>query len=119
MHELSICQALIAQVELLAREQRAKRVLSLAVAVGPLSGVEANLLRQAYPFAAAGTVAEGAELAIEDRPIRVHCTSCGQDSDATANRLLCAYCGDWRTELVSGDELILSRVEFEREQAYV
>ena len=119
MHERSVCQALSDELELLAREQGAARVLSIVVGIGPLSGVEAGLLRQAYPLAAAGTVAEGAELDIEARPIRVHCNSCGQDSDATANRLLCAFCGDWRTQLVSGDELILTRVEFVRKQAYV
>ena len=119
MHELSICQALISQLETLAREQRARRVLSLVVGVGPLSGVEAHLLKQAYPVAAAGTLAEESELDIEDRPIRVRCKTCGEDSDAAVNRLLCALCGDWRTELLSGDELVLTRVEFEREQAYV
>ena len=119
MHELSICQALINQLETLASEQHAKRVLSLVVGVGPLSGVDAHLLKQAYPVAAAGTLAEDSELDIENRPVRVHCRTCGDDSDATANRLLCAHCGDWRTDLLSGDELILTRVEFEREQAYV
>jgi hydrogenase nickel incorporation protein HypA/HybF len=119
MHELSVCQALIDQLEVLAREQRAERVVSLVVGIGPLSGVEARLLKQAYPVAAAGTLAEGSELELEDRPIRVHCSACGEDSDATANRLLCASCGDWHTNLVSGDELVLTRVEFVREQAYV
>jgi len=119
MHELSVCQALIDQLEALALEQGARRVLSLVVGIGPLSGVEARLLKQAYPVAAAGTLAEDAELDIEDRPIRVHCRTCGEDSDATANRLLCASCGDWRTDLVSGDELVLTRVEFIREQAHV
>ena len=119
MHELSVCQALIDQVENLAREQRARRVLSLVVGVGPLSGVEVSLLKQAYPVAAAGTVAEGAELELEHCPIRVHCRTCGEESVATANRLLCASCGDWQTDLVSGDELVLTRVEFLREQAYV
>ena len=119
MHELSICQALINQLETLARQQRARRVLSLVVGVGPLSGVEGRLLKQAYPVAAAGTLAEGSELDIEDSPIRVHCRTCGEDSDATANRLVCALCGDWHTDLVSGDELVLTRVEFVREQAYV
>jgi len=119
MHELSVCQALINQLEALAGEQRAERVLSLVVAIGPLSGVEAGLLKQAYPVAAAGTLAEDAELELEDRPIRVHCRTCGEDSDATANRLLCGSCGDWRTDLLSGDELVLTRVEFVREQAYV
>ena len=119
MHELSICQALINQLETLAREQGARRVLSLVVGVGPLSGVEAQLLKQAYPVAAAGTLAEDAELDIENRPIRIHCRSCGEDSDASVNRLLCAQCGDWRTDLLSGDELVLIRVEIEKEQAYV
>jgi hydrogenase nickel incorporation protein HypA/HybF len=119
MHELSICQALINQLETLARQQRARRVLSLVVGVGPLSGVEGRLLKQAYPVAAAGTLAEGSELDIEDSPIRVHCKTCGEDSDATVNRLVCAFCGDWRTDLVSGDELVLTRVEFVREQAHV
>ena len=119
MHELSVCQALIDQLETLAREQQAKRVLSLLVGIGPLSGVEARLLRQAYPVAAAGTLAEDAELDIEDRPIRVHCRSCGEDSAATANRLVCATCGDWHTDLISGDELVLTRVEFVREQTHV
>lgn len=119
MHELSVCQALIDQVENLACEQRARRVLSLVVGVGPLSGVEISLLKQAYPVAAAGTVAEGAELELEHCPIRVHCRTCGEESVATANRLLCASCGDWQTDLVSGDELVLTRVEFLREQVYV
>jgi hydrogenase nickel incorporation protein HypA/HybF len=119
MHELAICQALINQVEDLAREQSARRVLSVVVGIGPLAGVEPQLLMQAYPVAAAGTVAEHSELSIEERPVQVHCDRCDKDSDASANRLVCAHCGDWRTTLISGDELILTQVEFVRESAYV
>ena len=119
MHELSICQALISQVEELARREHAQQVERVLVGVGPLSGVEPQLLQHAYPLAAAGTLAEGSELAIEDRPVRVNCQLCGKDSDASASRLLCAHCGAWRTTLVSGDELILVQVEFIREKDYV
>jgi hydrogenase nickel incorporation protein HypA/HybF len=111
MHELSVCQALVDQLEALGKQQQAVRVVKLLVGIGPLS--------QAFPLAAAGTLAEDAELAIEDRPVRVHCLQCGQDSDASVNRLLCGHCGDWRTELLSGDELMLVQVEFMRERAYV
>lgn len=110
MHELAVCQALVAQVEALAR-QRAARVRKVRVAVGPLSGVEAALLEQAYPFACAGGDAEGSTLDIAAAPVRVRCVTCGAESAATANRLLCGACGDWRTELVSGDELTLVTVE--------
>ena len=62
MHELAICQALIEQVERVARDNAARRILSITVSVGPLSGVEPQLLEHAYPLAAAGTVAEEAKL---------------------------------------------------------
>ena len=119
MHELSVCQALIAQVENLAGEQGARQVLSVSLGIGPLSGVEAGLLEQAYPLAAAGTVAENSELLIEEQPVRVRCDACGGESEASASRLVCRHCGNWRTTLISGDELILMQVEFVREQAYV
>jgi hydrogenase nickel incorporation protein HypA/HybF len=119
MHELSVCQALVGQLETLAREQQASRVVNVLVGIGPLSGVEPELLRHAFPLAAAGTAAQDAGLIIEDRPVRVHCLQCGEDSDASVNRLLCGHCGDWRTELLSGDELMLVQVEFMRERAYV
>ena len=69
MHELSICQALMEQVESIASERNAKYVTSIVVGMGPLSGVEEQLLKNAYPVASAGTVAENAELIIEFLPV--------------------------------------------------
>jgi hydrogenase nickel incorporation protein HypA/HybF len=114
MHELAICQSLMDQVESIAAERNAQSVTSIVVAMGPLSGVEAALLKNAYPIASAGTVAENAELVIETLPVRVKCTQCGSESDALPNKLICKQCGDWRTTLVSGDELMLMSVELER-----
>ncbi len=116
MHELSICQALVAKVEAIARAH-AGRVREVRVGIGPLSGVEPQLLADAYPLACAGTGADGSRLAIEERPIRVRCRSCGVETAATCNRLVCGSCGDWRTELVSGDELMLLTVELETSDA--
>jgi len=113
MHELSLCQALIDQVEGIAREHNATAVRLIKLQLGPLSGAEAPLLKHAYPIAAAGSVAEAAELVIEPMPIRVHCNSCGAESDATINRLLCGSCGDYHTQLISGDELVLASLEFD------
>jgi hydrogenase nickel incorporation protein HypA/HybF len=111
MHELAICQSLMDQVETIALERNAQSVTLIVVAMGPLSGVEAQLLKNAYPVASAGTVAENAELAIEYLPVRVKCTQCDSESDVLPNKLVCKQCGDWRTTLISGDELMLMRVE--------
>ncbi|MGB0713360.1 MAG: hydrogenase maturation nickel metallochaperone HypA [Gammaproteobacteria bacterium] len=115
MHELAVCQALMGQVTQVAVDNDADRVLGVTVRLGPLSGIEAQLLKDAYPIAAAGTVAEGSELIIELMPVRVHCESCGADSDATINHLVCAACGDWHTRILSGDEMMLASVELERD----
>ena len=111
MHELSVCQALIDQVEAISHERAAQRVTLIRLGIGPLSGVEPRLLEQAYPIASAGTVAADAELVIDSLPLRVSCDACGQTTDALPNRLVCGTCGDWHTRLVSGDELQLTSVE--------
>jgi hydrogenase nickel incorporation protein HypA/HybF len=116
MHELSICQALISQVEALARERNG-RICQVRIGIGPLSGVEPQLLESAYPLACAGTGTEGSQLVIERMAIRVRCRSCGAETAAVANRLLCGSCGAWQTELVSGDELLLLSVDLETQEA--
>jgi hydrogenase nickel incorporation protein HypA/HybF len=112
MHELSICQALVAQVERIARD-RAAQVRHVVVGLGPLSGVEPRLLEDVYPFACVGTRAERSQLAIKEIDIRVRCRICGAESEAKPNRLVCGSCGDWHTELLAGNEMLLLTVELE------
>ncbi len=111
MHELSVCQGLIAQVERIAFAHNARSVDKIIVRIGPLSGVEIPLLHQVYTLACVGTVAENAELVTEIQPIRVTCEACDTETSASVNRLLCGKCGDYRTRLLSGDEMILASVE--------
>lgn len=111
MHELSVCQEMLDQVAGIANKHRAIGVRSIVVRVGPLSGVEPKLLTLAFPLARAGTIASGAELIIENQPVRVKCESCGAESDATSNCLICGECGDWHTQLMSGEDLLLASVE--------
>ncbi len=115
MHELSICQALIGQVEAVARAEQASAVSDIFVSVGPLSGVEQPLMHNAFPIAAAGTIASAATLHLESTPVRVTCAKCGKESDVPVNQLMCPHCGDWRTQLLSGDELLLKRVVLDKE----
>lgn len=114
MHELAICQALMSQVEAIANNHHAGKVTAITVGIGPLSGVEEQLLKNAYPVATAGSIADGAELLIQATPIRVRCSGCGKESNATPNQLICGHCQNWRTELISGDELLLLRVEMDK-----
>ena len=119
MHELSVCQAMIDQVEIIARRENAAQVMAIHLGIGPLSGVEPQLLEQAFYIARAGTIASDADLLIESLPIRVSCQQCGQITDASPARLICGNCGDWHTSVVSGDELMLAHVELIRNKQNV
>ena len=111
MHEMSICQGLLDQVERIAGEKGAKRVDSILLSVGPLSGVEPDLLSRAFEVAKLQTIAENSTLEIRTGPVVVECRSCGASGEAGVNRLLCPSCGDWQVDLVEGDELLLLRLE--------
>jgi hydrogenase nickel incorporation protein HypA/HybF len=112
MHELSVCQGLLRQVEAVGR-RHAARVCGVVLRVGPLSGVDPDLLARAYPVAAADTEAAGSTLTIETVPLRVRCQSCGAEAAVTLHNFTCTACGDWHTELLSGDELLLVSVELD------
>lgn len=116
MHELSVCEGLLREVMRVAEAERARRVLSITLTVGPLAGVEPALLESAYPLASAGTLAADARLLIERTPLRVRCRDCGGESEVALSRLLCRACGGWRVELISGEELVLASMELERAQ---
>ena len=113
MHELSVCMSLLEQVTAIASERSAVSVVKIELDIGPLSGVEAELLRNAYPIAAAGTIAETADLIIHEADIVVRCSDCGAETAAVPNRLVCGACGNFRTQVISGDEMILKRLEIE------
>ena len=115
MHEFAVCQDMLHQIESIAAEQQAAAVDMVTVRIGPLSGIEAHLLTQAFPLAAAGTIAEKAELIVEALPIKVKCQSCGAETEAKPNRLICGQCGDYHTQLLSGDEMLLASLELVKE----
>lgn len=116
MHELALCQSLIDEVESVARRHDALGVHRIRLEIGPLAGVEPPLLEQAFSIARAGTLARNATLEITPQPLRVHCKTCGGESEAKANRLICGRCGDWHTEIVSGDQMLLTQVELSLEE---
>jgi hydrogenase nickel incorporation protein HypA/HybF len=111
MHELSVCQALVAQLKSVSAANGGGVVQLVRLRVGPLSGIEATLLRHAFPIASAGTIADGAQLVIDVAPVVVHCTECGARTDAAPNRMLCGACNGYRVRMISGDEMLLESVE--------
>lgn len=114
MHEISIAQALLDQIEAAARPRGAVEVAAATIRVGPLSGVEPSLLRRAFEVARlARPMTARTELTLEIGEVVVSCASCERDGSASPGDLRCQYCASSRTSLRAGDELLLLRVEMD------
>jgi hydrogenase nickel incorporation protein HypA/HybF len=111
MHEYSLVQALLDRVEREAGARSATAVHRLCVRIGDLAGVERGLFRSAYELCRRGTICGGAELVIEPVEARWACGRCGR-SLAAGEVLACPLC-EAPARLVSGDEIVLERIEME------
>ncbi len=111
MHELAVCEELLGRVRQTARGHGARSVGRITLRLGPLSGVEPDLLERAFEIARAGEFTAGAVLVIESSPVRIRCRSCAHEAEAASNRLVCAACGDYHIDVVGGDELLLASIE--------
>ncbi|HVW08472.1 MAG TPA: hydrogenase maturation nickel metallochaperone HypA [Bryobacteraceae bacterium] len=114
MHELSIALSLAECAEEELARQGAARVRSVRVRIGPLASVVKEALLFSWTIAIEGTPLEGAELAIEDVPVRVQCADCGTEAaPAGAQCLYCGRCGSARCRVVRGDEMEVTAMEVE------
>jgi hydrogenase nickel incorporation protein HypA/HybF len=111
VHEWSIVQTLLCEVERHAQARGARAVSRLELRVGELSGVEIALLETAWETFRERTCCEGAALAIERVPARWCCPRCRSEL-ASGGWLRCAACGV-PAQLESGDEIVLARIEME------
>jgi hydrogenase nickel incorporation protein HypA/HybF len=87
MHEYSLAQALVERVEREARAREASAVHRVTVRIGPLSGVEPDLLVTAYGHLRMGTLCAGAELALAGEDVVWRC-------EAETARTLIGLLGD-------------------------
>ena len=117
MHELSICQSLLDQARAITKQHQGAGIERVIVLIGPLSGVEAPLLLQAFSIARSAAGFPETELEIEISPLRVRCRLCGEESEARNNALLCGACQSWQVDLISGDEMILKSLVLIEEPA--
>jgi len=97
------------------RENNAKRVKAVWLKVGPLSGVEPQLLKEAFNFFSKDGVTAGAKLYIDAPMVTLDCEKCGAKAQQEYFTLSCTECGA-RLPISDGSEaLMLEQLELEME----
>lgn len=105
MHEMSIAMSVIEAVVDKAREEGGGKITGIGLVVGRLAGVEVESLKFCFGAAARDTLAEGAELVIEEPEGRGRCEACGAEFPVTSFYAKCSSCGQFRVKIESGQEL--------------
>jgi hydrogenase nickel incorporation protein HypA/HybF len=116
MHEMSLVRSLLTQVERLAAEHAATAVTEIEVEIGPLSGVEPVLVREAFDLLVATSAVPHATLKIDQVPLLCRCGDCRQQFELVSFRFKCPHCGSTEVQITSGDQFRLLNVTIETEQ---
>ena len=112
MHEMSIAEGILDIALTYARENDAARITKIGLIVGEMAGVEVSSLAFCWESLAKGSVAEGADLAVERRPITARCLECGREGAVERYNFICPDCGGVLT-LLSGRELRVAYLEMD------
>ena len=105
MHELALSQSVVDLVVDHASKEGLHVVTRVVLEVGVGAGVEPDALLFCFDVVAEGTLASGAELAIETITLQARCRNCACEFEPAHLVACCPRCGCHRPDLLRGREL--------------
>ena len=112
MHELALAEAIAGIAE---RHAQGRPVTRVEVAVGRLRQVVPDALSFGFELVTAGTALDGAELVLEEVPVRVACGACDTRTEPDRFPFACDECGSLDVEVTDGQQLQVVALELEDE----
>jgi hydrogenase nickel incorporation protein HypA/HybF len=113
MHEFSLMQSVLSNVESAAREAGAQKISEIRLVIGEMREVVVDAMDFAFEAMSAKTLCEGAILKITTVRPRSRCTRCGEEFEHDRLRRSCPKCESLATELIAGKELYIDAIEVE------
>ena len=113
MHELSIALGIVKIAEEESRKAAAKKVLSIELEIGSMSGIELDALDFSWPIAVKETVLEGARRDIDWIEAKARCTECGSEFEVKNSYDTCPKCNSYFKDIYKGKELRVKSLEVE------
>ncbi len=112
MHELSITQSILDISLRHAQEAHADRINDIHLVIGQLSSYVDDAIQLYWDIISDGTIAVGATLHFRRIPAEMRCQQCGyQYLLNDSPDFVCPACGDYRCEIISGDQLYIDSID--------
>lgn len=113
MHELAIAESILSVVLSQAEANKAKKITRVNLKIGKMAVVVNDYLCYCFELISKDTIAKGAEVEIEEIPIKRRCFACEKEFEGEHLGLICSDCGAVGLELISGRELAVESIEIE------
>ena len=110
MHEMAIAQSILNLVIEETTGRKVKRVRTVNLKVGQLSGVVPEALGFCWQMVSQDSPAAGSKLAIEEEPLVAVCQACGEFK-IEDYLFACPRCSSGDITITQGRELYLSSIE--------
>ncbi len=113
MHELGIASSILDTLTSEAEKRPGTRLLAVGLRIGEVSGINPESLEFCFQCLVKDTPLETIGLEIERTPRRHRCPQCNREFDVIDYEVECPGCGEFRTVLISGDEMEITYLEVE------
>ena len=111
MHEQSIVASLLSMAVEDAKKDNARRIISIKLVVGELTGVEKDAVSFYFGFMARNTIASGASLEFNHTKAQLRCRDCDILFPRDKLEFNCPECNGKAIEIVGGRELYIESME--------
>ncbi len=113
MHEMSLMAQLFSIIDDYIIRHKLSEVSKVVLKIGEMTCVEDSTLEYTFHLFARGTKVEDAELIIKKIEAVSECQYCGERYKINYTDKICPTCKKYNKNLISGDELLLARLEGE------
>jgi len=115
MHEVGIVTQIVETVQATLEAYSNVSVKDVFIKVGQLRALDPQVTEFCWTTLCQGTLAEGAQLHIEDVLARGLCRTCQGEFEAHDLVFVCPECGGHHVDTVQGNELAVERILFEEQ----
>lgn len=113
MHEISLVRNIFRTLEEEFPNDM-QRIRGIYLKAGLLSNVQPILMQNAFQAVLEDQPKYNqTSLHVEVLPILIQCDLCGQTSEVEQYRFVCSHCGRPSRNVIQGEELLISKVEFD------
>jgi len=114
MHEISLVRNIFRSLKEEFDPQQITSLKNIHIKVGELSNIEPQLMHNAYQAVTATDFPEfkEVELSIEKLGIKINCLMCNHVTEIQQYKFICENCGRPSKEIIQGDEMLISGVDF-------